>query len=80
MKMLLLYMTIALLTLSFNSHAGKARCKTYLTKLQKVQAQQRQGHSLKKAKKLKVKEDKARDLWWRCENNKLKRGVKKKRK
>jgi hypothetical protein len=50
---------------------AKKRCKPFLEKLHKVQAQQRNGYSLKRGQSLRAKEDKARDKWWQCENMSL---------
>jgi len=50
---------------------AKKRCKPFLEKLHKVQAQQRNGHSLKRGQSLRAKEDKARDKWWQCEHMSL---------
>lgn len=50
---------------------AKKRCKPFLEKLHKVQAQQRNGYSLKRGQSLRAKEDKARDKWWQCEHMSL---------
>lgn len=47
---------------------AKKRCKPFLEKLHKIQAAQRSGYSLKRGDSLRVKEDKARNKWWKCEN------------
>ena len=46
---------------------AKAHCKPLLAKLHHIQALQRHGYSLKKGISLRKREDKARELWWRCE-------------
>ncbi|MEW6993545.1 hypothetical protein AADZ84_04640 [Colwelliaceae bacterium MEBiC 14330] len=59
-------------TLLFTSGAvSKKRCKPFLKKLHSIQAMQRQGYSVKRGQKLRVKEDKARDKWWQCEHSSL---------
>ncbi len=54
-----------------NTLQAKKRCKPFLEKLHKVQAQQRNGYSLKRGQSLRAKEDKARDKWWQCEHMSL---------
>jgi len=49
--------------------SAKKRCQPLLTKLQNVQALQRQGHSAKRSQSLRLREEKARDNWWQCENS-----------
>jgi len=48
---------------------AKKRCQPLLVKLQNVQALQRQGHSSKRSQSLRLREEKARDNWWQCENS-----------
>lgn len=62
--------------------AGKKQCQPYLDKLRNIQAQQRVGHSNKKAHSLAKREQKARDKWWQCQQGKLpkKASIKKKKK
>ena len=52
---------------------SKKYCDQYFAKLQSVQSQQRQGYSAKQAENLRRKEQKARTLWWACENGQLKK-------
>lgn len=54
-----------------STSSAKKRCKPFLEKLHKVQASQRKGYSLKRGESLRGKEDKARDIWWECENSSL---------
>ena len=65
--------TIALLVmpLTITDVEAKKRCKPYLDKLHKIQAQQRSGYSLKRGQSLRTKEDKAREKWWQCEHTSL---------
>jgi hypothetical protein len=67
--MLALILGSALLLYSDTAIAGKKRCKALLTKLQNIQAQQRNGYSVKKGISLQNKADNVRDKWWRCENS-----------
>jgi hypothetical protein len=60
--------------------AAKKRCKPLLDKLHNVQALQRSGHSSKRGLSLRGREDKARQHWWECENNKRKKKKKSKKK
>jgi len=63
---------LLIITLSYSSTLqAKKRCKPFLEKLHKVQAQQRNSYSLKRGQSLRVKEDKARDKWWQCEHMSL---------
>jgi len=63
---------ILVIILSYStSLQAKKRCKPFLEKLHKVQAQQRNSYSLKRGQSLRAKEDKARDKWWQCENMSL---------
>ncbi|WP_085298388.1 hypothetical protein [Cognaticolwellia mytili] len=81
MKWIIGFSTLTLLVMfSFSAFAGKKQCQTYREKLDNIQAQQRQSNSLKRSNSLSVREDKARDTWWRCENGKLKKKSKKKKK
>lgn len=50
-------------------YAGKKRCQPLLLKLHNIQAQQRLGHSGKKALSLQNKETNIRKKWWQCENS-----------
>jgi len=68
MKIPLICLLALILFFSQNAVAGKKRCQSLLTKLQNIQAQQRQGYSAKKGISLQARADKARDKWWRCEN------------
>jgi len=67
------YSLILLIIISSYSASlqAKKRCKPFLEKLHKVQAQQRNGYSLKRGQSLRAKEDKARDKWWQCEHMSL---------
>jgi len=57
--------------LSFECIAGKEQCKKYLEKLHQIQSLQRAGYSNKKGRLLVKREQKARDLWWKCQTGKL---------
>jgi hypothetical protein len=61
---------------------AKKRCKPLLEKLHRVQALQRKPYSAQKGISLRNREDKARDLWWQCENgsSKTKKKINKKKK
>jgi len=48
---------------------AKKRCKPYQDKLHNIQTMQRKGYSLKRGESLRIKEDKARDKWWKCEHS-----------
>ncbi len=48
---------------------AKKRCQPFLEKLHNIQTMQRKGYSLKRGQSLRVKEDKARDKWWKCERS-----------
>lgn len=63
------------ITIAFTqvSYAGKRQCQPYLDKLRNVQSQQKQGHSLKRGESLNKQEDKARKIWWQCEQGHLKK-------
>lgn len=64
---------------AFFADAGKAQCQKYRDKLDNIQGQQRQSNSLKRSNSLSVREDRARDTWWKCETGKLKAPSKKKK-
>lgn len=71
-KAIVFYTIILMFLLSYSTVTqAKKRCKPFLEKLHKVQAQQRNGYSLKRGQSLRVKEDKARDKWWQCEHMSL---------
>lgn len=74
-----IYLLVVIFITSFQSHAAKKECAELLNKYHNVQSQQRQGHSLKSSISLRKREDKAREKWWDCENNKLKPKSKKKK-
>ena len=59
---------------------AKKHCKPLLVKLRNIQATQRDSHSLSRAKSLRKREDKARNIWWRCEQEKSKKQNKQKKK
>jgi hypothetical protein len=61
---------------------AKKRCKPLLEKLHRVQALQRKPYSAQKGISLRSREDKARDLWWQCENgsSRIKKKTNKKKK
>ncbi len=64
-----IYCFLFIVSLLFTSNAnGKKRCKPFLDKLHNIQKMQRQGYSNKRGQNLRIKEDKARDKWWQCEN------------
>jgi hypothetical protein len=48
---------------------AKKRCKTFQNKLHNIQTMQRKGYSLKRGESLRIKEDKAREKWWKCEHS-----------
>ena len=80
------YSVVVLIFLLFVSPnlPAKKRCKPLLEKLHNAQMMQRKSYSLKRGQALRVKEDKARDKWWQCENSSLsafksKYGTKKKK-
>lgn len=66
--MLIFTLIISLLLAYSQSAFAKKRCKSYLKKLHNVQAMQRQSSSLKRSQSLRSREDKARAIWWECEN------------
>ena len=79
----LLIITILFIFFSFSqSSMAKKRCKPLLNKLHNVQSLQRQSHSAQKGASLRKREDKARSLWWQCENStkKTKNSTQKKKK
>lgn len=61
---------------------AKKRCKPLLEKLHRAQALQRKPYSAKQGVSLRNREDKARELWWQCENgsNKAKKKTEKAKK
>ena len=59
---------------------AKKRCRPLLDKLYNIQALQRHGYNLKKGKKLRARENKARDKWWQCERSSSFKKTKKKKK
>lgn len=73
-----IYLSILLCFFSPISEAKK-RCKPLLQKLQKIQAMQRHGYSVKRGESLRAKEDKARDTWWQCEKGRGKKNKKAKK-
>lgn len=81
----ILYTAVVILLLIFSANTfAKKRCKPLLEKLHNAQMMQRKSYSLKRGQALRVKEDKARDKWWQCENSSLsafksKYGTKKKK-
>jgi len=70
---------LMMLISSFLATAGKKHCQDYRSKLDNIQAQQRQASSNKRSQSLSTKEAKARDTWWQCETGKLKVKLKKKK-
>jgi hypothetical protein len=60
--------------------AGKKHCQSYREKLNNIQTQQRQANSHKRSNSLAVRENKARENWWHCENGKLNKKPKQKKK
>ncbi|KGJ95340.1 hypothetical protein [Colwellia psychrerythraea] len=81
----ILYTGVVILLLIFSANTfAKKRCKPLLEKLHNAQMMQRKSYSLKRGQALRVKEDKAREKWWQCENSSLsafksKYGTKKKK-
>lgn len=75
MKLIQLLIIVISLS-SFQSYGAKKHCAKLLTKFHNIQAQQRQGSSLKKSKQLRKKEDLARERWWNCESSRSKPKVK----
>lgn len=81
----ILHIAMAIILLIFSTDSfAKKRCKPLLEKLHNAQMMQRKSYSLKRGQALRVKEDKARDKWWQCENSSLsafksKYGTKKKK-
>ena len=81
----ILYTAVVILLLIFSANTfAKKRCKPLLEKLHNAQMMQRKSYSLKRGQALRVKEDKAREKWWQCENSSLsafksKYGTKKKK-
>ena len=62
---------------------SKNKCQKYLNKVRSIQAQQRKGYTAQQGNKLRKKEAKARDKWWKCKNSpskKVKKKAKKKSK
>jgi len=59
---------------------AKKRCKPLLEKLHYIQSLQRESYSVKSGVSLRNREDKARDLWWQCENGSSKAKNKSKKK
>ncbi|WNC73038.1 hypothetical protein RGQ13_03380 [Thalassotalea psychrophila] len=51
--------------------AAKPNCSPLQDDLKKVRSQLRSGYSAKQGEKLKIKEKKAKKLWWQCKTNKL---------
>ena len=66
------YLLLLLLMSWFTNtaYAAKKECAVFLNKYHNIQAQQRQGQSIKSSNNLRKKEDLARERWWDCENNK----------
>ncbi|WOH39470.1 hypothetical protein RI844_09640 [Thalassotalea fonticola] len=60
------------------SAISKPNCSPLLEDLKIVQSKLRAGYNVKQGEKLKVKEKKAKKLWWQCKNNKLSKAEKKK--
>jgi hypothetical protein len=61
---------ITLFSLAYSPTSfAKKRCKPYQEKLHNIQTMQRKGHSLKRGESLRIKEDKAREKWWKCEHS-----------
>jgi ABC-type multidrug transport system fused ATPase/permease subunit len=79
-RIILFWLMLITLTISFLAIAGKKHCQSYRKKLDNIQAQQRQASSLKRSNSLSAREAKARDSWWRCETGKLKAKKEKKKK
>ncbi len=75
-----LCLALIMLVITFPVIAGKKHCQGYRSKLDNIQAQQRQGNSLKRSNSLAVREAKARDTWWRCETGKMKKKTSKSKK
>ena len=67
---ILFFSAAALFILTYSPMSfAKKRCKPFQDKLHNIQAMQRNGYSLKRGESLRVKEDKARDKWWKCEHS-----------
>ncbi|MCW8833040.1 MAG: hypothetical protein OQK03_06970 [Colwellia sp.] len=80
MKLLKCFYLIILLCFFSPIGEAKKRCKPLLAKLHNIQAQQRAGYSSKRGLSLRAREDKARDMWWQCENGRTNNKKKKKKK
>lgn len=50
---------------------AKPNCNPLQDDLKNVRSQLRSGYSVKQGEKLRVKEKKAKKLWWKCQTNKL---------
>ncbi len=62
---------LQLMLMSFFSYAGKKQCQPYLDKLRNIQSMQKVGHSNSKGRSLSQREEKAREVWWQCQQGKL---------
>jgi len=68
--LILLCSAVVLCSLLYSpASLAKKRCKPFQDKLHNIQAMQRKGYSLKRGESLRIKEDKARDKWWKCEHS-----------
>ena len=75
-KMSLITILWVIFTTGFpiNSHAKKADCKKYKTKMERYQALQRTGNTVKRSNKLKAQELKQFKYWRRCKQGKKIKG------
>ena len=76
MKATSLITTLILLTFvfAFSVHAKKADCKKYKVKMERYQAQQRAGNTVKRSNKLKTQELEQFKYWRRCKQGKKIKG------
>jgi len=79
LKFIFLISLIIILFVVSPISAAKKRCKPLLEKLHNIQAMQRNGYSSKRGTSLRVREDNARDHWWKCEQGRGKKNKNKKK-
>lgn len=67
MKKILLISTA--IVFSQQVEATKPECQRFYATLENIQSKLRAGYTAKQGRKLKAKEDKAREKWWHCQTN-----------
>ena len=75
MKPLTMHLTVPLITILMLMLPLRAEtrpdCSEYRDEFRNIQSQLKHGYNVKQGEKLKIKEQRARKLWWLCTKNML---------